>query len=258
MVGTDSCKRRNFSLIELLVVMAIIAILSALLFPALGKVRDKAKGIGCVNNLKQICLAQASYSDDYGEWIVPGSVKPTWNGYIWYELLSGYYGTTSGYSVKYYGIDKTDGTFVCPSEPVQFGHLPPLFAFTHYGMNFWLSGCAGTGTNWNCRYRKLSCLTRPSEAMLVGDSYNISGYGMTTRSGLAWRHGAPEPRPTSETLLPVVPGCKGKSNQLHMDGHVADISLVDFTALKCDITPPVTGVDPFFRGFDPCQNTPAQ
>src|SRR5256885_13113510 len=60
-------ENRAFTLIELLVVIAIIAILAAILFPVFAQAREKARGISCISNEKQVGLGILMYVQDYDE-----------------------------------------------------------------------------------------------------------------------------------------------------------------------------------------------
>lgn len=68
--------RPGFTLVELLTVIAIIAVLAALLFPVFATARGKAREIVCVSNLRQIGLSIKMYTQDYDEYY-PWAVDPT-------------------------------------------------------------------------------------------------------------------------------------------------------------------------------------
>ena len=66
-------KKQNFSLIELLTVVAVIAILAGLLLPVLSKGREKAGSIRCTSNLKNLLVAGISYADEQDGFWVPNT-----------------------------------------------------------------------------------------------------------------------------------------------------------------------------------------
>jgi prepilin-type N-terminal cleavage/methylation domain-containing protein len=170
--------KAGFTLVELLVAIAIIAILAALLFPALYAAKARAKRTVCLNNLKQINLGMRLYWDDNADF--PPGIKnsPTapfgyWTGYK--QLMKSYVGLKGASS-------PSDRLFACPADIFYYDFLSrsnhPYYAgrsfhdepLSDYSSYFSNAGAFTTATNApGLKGKRITSVRHPSRSILVGD-----------------------------------------------------------------------------------------
>ncbi|OQA85967.1 MAG: hypothetical protein BWY31_01586 [Lentisphaerae bacterium ADurb.Bin242] len=80
----SGCKRVQFTLIELLIVVAIIAILAGMLLPVLNNARQKANSMSCLSNVKQASLTLLVYVNDWNGWTPPIADN---NSVMWFSVI---------------------------------------------------------------------------------------------------------------------------------------------------------------------------
>jgi len=204
-----------------LVVIAIIAVLAAILFPVMSSTKKRAQGISCLNNMKQIGTAHSMYIDSNNGTLVPvgligiakGKLVPDGAATYWPDLLS-------TYSSKSGNINR------CAMSQKKFFGI----GMNHPQLGYWVSASSGGS---GCR---LSAILRPTKTICFGDTGLISRTTYRSANPDKWIEA---PLPDGSTDLTIVmrtpdnkgyydnPSCctrlvgrhNGQANCSFVDGH---------------------------------------
>ncbi len=218
---------RRFTLVELLIVVAVIAILVGLLLPALKSARDKAVSISCLNNSSQLMKAHLGYADDNNGYLIVamyfGSSIEPWTALLTHEDSS------AGQSADGKGYI-TMKAIQCPANPRPPGAASGKYSLYYSTLGFFsrtdeyappgsdsrlykgfLHRVAGKFTAYNTRK-----MLAPSSHRMVADS--VTGAG--PQKGLP--HWQFNPRdyadsPTQNSLIHI--RHNGRANFAFLDGH---------------------------------------
>jgi prepilin-type processing-associated H-X9-DG protein/prepilin-type N-terminal cleavage/methylation domain-containing protein len=258
-----------FTLVEVLVVIGIVAVIAAILFPVLAAARTAGHRAACISNQRQIGAAIQLYAQDHDEHfplVESISFRTGYEAY-WYLLLHPYVRDRS--------------LFACPADTVKpdlslQGSPPELFfAITptavSYGFNKFIGGVvlgdAPDRPGSPLPNKTLGEVTRPSGTVLLSDVGAVAIRGVEPA---AWPQrpkgggprtvladassGATDPDPSVVGPSAPLPRHSGRAVVLFADGHAKALRVETFFTMPGEVAPGETqpGLSPCFRPEKGC------
>ena len=168
-------RNQGFTLIELLVVIATIAILAALLLPALGASKERAGRISCTSNLRQINLGIRMYCDDAND-TSPFTQSANRIANYYKTFMQSYVGLNGAPSPQ-------DKLFACPADTFRYWTSKGAVVFSptarhesarqYYssyafnGINKYMTNFSANGSILGIAGQKCSSIKHPDKTLLV-------------------------------------------------------------------------------------------
>lgn len=222
-VAAGNGKKIKFTLIELLICISIIAILAALLLPALNKARAMARGVTCTNNLRTLGTAASLYAGMYADRIVP-LYKSVYQDPFWYN--SAQQGGLT-YLCLFIGKSERDWRdmwcppkMLCPEVEIwkcmtgsysQYLGCPRI---SFYGMNATITSMVTSDKFYAHDLRKVK---KPSSKLLHAEARGADN-DMNSQGDWALQRTSADPLSTAAR---IAYSHNMRANVLFFDGHVA-------------------------------------
>ncbi len=220
-------KIHYFTLIELLIVIAIIAILAAMLLPALNQAREVARRTSCINMLKQYGVANQCYASSYGDYTVPGRIGGrSWMSNKTFFTLLGVPLNPTSYTDPNQFSGHIGKGMICPNATTCFteagmynGYHQVAYSYGMSSEDFAASEDAWALGDMNAPF-KMGRVADPSQRVLFCDAVNwalrvsdmekyfTQGETAATYMGAAYRHAQ-------------------KANTCMYDGHVVTMPMAE-------------------------------
>jgi prepilin-type N-terminal cleavage/methylation domain-containing protein len=118
-------KIKGFTLVELMVVMAIVAILLAISLPAMSHAKEQARRTVCLSNIRQLTFAWLTYAGEHGGKIVSAY---TWGPESWVNDCTICMSVEGGALWQYV---KRPEIYICPDDPINFDRTYALNGYLH-------------------------------------------------------------------------------------------------------------------------------
>jgi prepilin-type N-terminal cleavage/methylation domain-containing protein/prepilin-type processing-associated H-X9-DG protein len=235
-LADDSTEPKGFTLIELLVVISIIALLIAIMLPALAKARQNARMMDCLSRQRQLGIVHQIHVDEHqGYLIVSTAGGNRWSWYLSYRYPDG------THAPKTSTAPVSGSMLVCPEDAEPFGAPPPndypmykIELGGSYALNW--DDCArgpnglwskyGARASWDAqddvswRSERMDAIRVPSEHLLLWDTNNdrINGAAPTPEYRFF--------RDDYTTRLPDPLRHGGAGNLLFLDGHAKAVPAI--------------------------------